>query len=277
MCGSFNPRAPRGGRRRDAGRGAGFGRVSIHAPRAGRDLTGAATSSVTFEFQSTRPARGATQAQNAQMADLLFQSTLIQEFLDGRFQSTRPARGATAAQARFDERSAVSIHAPRAGRDTMRRSRPCAKRWFQSTRPARGATGYCRQRALPDRCFNPRAPRGARRPGAHYQDGHNRVSIHAPRAGRDALWRASRLGPWRFNPRAPRGARRKTIRIDAYGACFNPRAPRGARRFPIRMRGATAGFNPRAPRGARRPSGRRLPCSGCFNPRAPRGARRRHR
>ena len=34
--------------------------ISIHAPRAGRDDLRSATLSVTYEFQSTRPVRGAT-------------------------------------------------------------------------------------------------------------------------------------------------------------------------------------------------------------------------
>ena len=58
--------------------------VSIHAPRAGRDVNSCAFSIVPERFQSTRPARGAT---------------------------TRPARTASEA--------AVSIHAPRAGRDGL--------------------------------------------------------------------------------------------------------------------------------------------------------------
>ena len=57
------------------------------------------------------------------------------------FQSTRPARGATPSRSLPPAPVGVSIHAPRAGRD-----------------PACGA------RSAPRQCFNPRAPRGARRP-----------------------------------------------------------------------------------------------------------------
>ena len=78
------------------------------------------------------------------------------------FQSTRPARGATTAGADGAARRAVSIHAPRAGRDEYADTLNKVAAWFQSTRPARGAT--------PVLC------------GKHY--GSN-VSIHAPRAGRD--------------------------------------------------------------------------------------------
>src|SRR5258707_357822 len=55
------------------------------------------------------------------------------------FQSTRPARGATQEDLSLARRQFVSIHAPRAGRDTAMCSR------FRSTNG-----------------FNPRAPRGAR-------------------------------------------------------------------------------------------------------------------
>ena len=105
----------------------------------------------------------------------------------------------------------ISIHAPLAGRDCRREIRVPQKCVFQSTRPSRGATrGGCvhihpRQekisihaplagRDLATACllicssyFNPRAPRGARRPG-------DAVKSH---------------GPKDFNPRAPRGARQQ--------------------------------------------------------------------
>ena len=55
---------------------------------------------------------------------------------------------------------------------------------FQSTRPARGAT-------LEALC----------------QDCHNKISIHAPREGRDFLLLFCTDFSTDFNPRAPRGAR----------------------------------------------------------------------
>ena len=144
----FNPRAPRGARRRKIP-GWRPHLVSIHAPRAGRDDCELQTAGPASLFQSTRPARGAT------------------------FRDLIPALS-----------SDVSIHAPRAGRDRLfrrrlhrgdsfnprapRGARPIGagyyafKREFQSTRPARGATGR-------------RARTRLRR----------HVSIHAPRAGRD--------------------------------------------------------------------------------------------
>ena len=124
---SFNPRAPRGARRfaccaavspirfqstRPA-RGAtcqlasliGAEWVSIHAPRAGRDIVDGAGVLRGQRFQSTRPARGATY-----------------RCMDGAF-----CHG-------------VSIHAPRAGRDASTGWTCTFNLLFQSTRPARGAT-----------------------------------------------------------------------------------------------------------------------------------------
>jgi len=302
--------------------------VSIHAPRAGRDSRsawwspprscfnpraprGARLETVNdldcmVAFQSTRPARGAT------WDGCFIDHTTL-------FQSTRPARGATWAIAqgecrdlRFNPRAprgarhpgggrgrcraAVSIHAPRAGRDPTspwtacsasacfnprapRGARRCScsvSGWgvtFQSTRPARGATRHDR--------------RGPGRAG---------VSIHAPRAGRDGRGLVRVVGRGRFNPRAPRGARRCNLGSNrnlvvfqstrpARGAtfgrwgrttwccCFNPRAPRGARRQTRRQIPRIPRFNPRAPRGARHPVRRRGPRARCVSIHAPRAGR----
>ena len=169
-------------------------RVSIHAPRAGRDLAPATAVTRLTLFQSTRPARGATFGHGLVVRrPAVFQSTRPARgatsssaslSAQNRFQSTRPARGATGQRALHDVPLVVSIHAPRAGRDVTgtaircpcgrfnpraprgarRRHprRPCQTTRFQSTRPARGATS-ARDLARPVR----------------------RVSIHAPRAGRD--------------------------------------------------------------------------------------------
>jgi len=212
----FNPRAPRGARRGSRfqrlprrgfqstrpARGATPGRrsrwrrrtVSIHAPRAGRDLETRIATRKSFAFQSTRPARGATvplgllpQVEprfNPRAPRGARQRGRQVVRVWPKFQSTRPARGATKAVCRGRGRNEVSIHAPRAGRDQVflpvqvpsggfnPRAPRGARRLFkpdatgslsfQSTRPARGAT--CRR-------LRPKAPTA--------------VSIHAPRAGRD--------------------------------------------------------------------------------------------
>ena len=56
------------------------------------------------------------------------------------FQSTPPARGATQGVGLFEERQAISIHAPREGSDFGARCLHQHSSEFQSTPPARGAT-----------------------------------------------------------------------------------------------------------------------------------------
>ena len=215
-------------------------RVSIHAPRTGRDdaHSNPQLRSGCFNPRAPHGARPPTP---------------MHVISASRFQSTRPARGATSAsiiwamvRPGFNPRAPhgarhpvvavsaldlpVSIHAPRTERDRA----PCGVPWA----PA---------------CFNPRAPHGARR--------HLRlvllldplVSIHAPRTGRDGLSsRRARRCPCRFNPRAPHGARQvgdaswtgnmrfqstrpaRGATLDVWTqfigtTCFNPRAPHGAR------------------------------------------------
>ena len=81
-------------------------------------------------FQSTRPARGATACSASMNASGLFQSTRPARGATSAqarpprtrgFQSTRPARGATRLMAAKKLGMAVSIHAPRAGRDPLPR------------------------------------------------------------------------------------------------------------------------------------------------------------
>ena len=100
--------------------------VSIHAPHAGRDHGGTLSASRRNGFNPRAPC-GARHPQGAQPP------------APEMFQSTRPMRGATAADEIKQKLSAVSIHAPHAGRDA--------------------------RLALIERlgqCFNPRAPCGAR-------------------------------------------------------------------------------------------------------------------
>jgi len=123
------------------------------------------------------------------------------------FQSTRPARGATTCGLSDSARSRVSIHAPRAGRDT--------RTYRESLTPT---------------SFNPRAPRGARLAGYGPQGGPSPVSIHAPRAGRDRLGASLQAPSDSVSIHAPRAGRDKCLDLPAHElARFNPRAPRGAR------------------------------------------------
>ena len=193
-------------------------------------------------FQSTRPVRGATKSCRR------FSSALA-------FQSTRPVRGATFFYNAQADCPVVSIHAPRAGRDIVTaptigligvsihapragRDPPlgyCLLAHGVSIHaPRAGRDRSCRTHAPMRRCFNPRAPCGARpllsdtcphatmfqstRPvrGATstipVDITMTDVSIHAPRAGRDYGFYARYSASYSFNPRAPCGARRTILR-----------------------------------------------------------------
>ena len=168
-------------------------KVSIHAPRAGRDGVWRSENGFCNGFNPRAPCGARLVLVGECRSCCRFNPrapcgarlpALNSSDLEKVFQSTRPVRGATLGEVVLPRKSRVSIHAPRAGRDTVfiRTTRtdrsfnpraPCGARhdgWvpinedteFQSTRPVRGATG---RHSAPEQ----RAP----------------VSIHAPRAGRD--------------------------------------------------------------------------------------------
>ena len=169
-------------------------RVSIHAPRAGRDADHLSQVQRHRTFQSTRPVRGATQRRTQNSRPNRFQSTRPVRGATGRrgslmclpvFQSTRPVRGATTARNELCGFRIVSIHAPRAGRDDR----------LQMWNDATTAVSIHAPRAGRD-CHAPDAP-------------HRRatVSIHAPRAGRDHTMIGNELWCVEFQSTRPvRGA-----------------------------------------------------------------------
>jgi len=155
------------GRRRQ---GAGS-RVSIHAPRAGRDLADETAELPGLWFQSTRPARGATSgcSQPPCIQNVSIHAPRAGRDRRGRgksrrgllFQSTRPARGATPMRSPDFGSHLVSIHAPRAGRDGSSSKRACSVRRFNPRAP-RGARLDEVQRAKPSDVFQSTRPaRGA--------------------------------------------------------------------------------------------------------------------
>ncbi len=147
--------------------------ISIHAPHAGRDEIWGLPIYNGKYFNPRAPcgARRLTEDDWRAFAE---------------FQSTRPMRGATTPRIEQTPNISISIHAPHAGRDLMRKAADDAgKPLFQSTRPMRGATER----------WHPSQRRGS-------------ISIHAPHAGRDS-WIVKKIGLlYYFNPRAPCGARR---------------------------------------------------------------------
>ena len=145
-------------------------RISIHAPRVGRDK---ASSSIAPEvsyfnprapcgarlrrfwpwlgkstFQSTRPVWGATRI-------IPFTTRLAQ------FQSTRPVWGATVDQILRVRFSGISIHAPRVGRDG-RKDQGGLSQWISIHAPRVGRDAPFPSGTGPSSDFNPRAPCGAR-------------------------------------------------------------------------------------------------------------------
>ena len=195
--------------------------ISIHAPREGGDEPGAGAKPPQGAFQSTPPARGATEA-----AALWSRAEI--------FQSTPPARGATFRLRAPPSIFHISIPAPREGGDRARGWRLRRRSYFnprpprggrrrkvgvllvdledfnprpprggrrlgppagtcssifQSTPPARGATPHLSGTAVLQRYFNPRPPRGGRPIGLNQKDAQFIISIHAPREGGD-VWPA---------------------------------------------------------------------------------------
>ncbi len=330
-CNGFNPRAPRGARQSLLNMANRILDVSIHAPRAGRDRKwGVATRNQRpVSIHAPRAGRDGdlilTQKEgdgfNPRAPRGARPLTLCGWWLRLMFQSTRPARGATRRRAcpapkgtGFNPRAprgarrdlicvppilvAVSIHAPRAGRDRNDYALQIRETQFQSTRPARGATLARWIGGNWSYGFNPRAPRGARLHADVVCENDVFVSIHAPRAGRDCAIGFKCQRAYGFQSTRPARGATCGVLVNAVKATrFNPRAPRGARRtlspFDSAQeqqfqstrpaRGATYVFDPdfvsdvvsiHAPRAGRDVhTGIVFQVSTCFNPRAPRGAR----
>ena len=149
--------------------------ISIHAPRAGRDENFTSFMQWTYarNFNPRAPCRA---RRGARYFDLFKE----------RFQSTRPVQGAT-------RRSCITTSAQR----YFNPRAPCrARRWwnlpvsasklFQSTRPVQGATKLKGKPRSSNPYFNPRAPCRARQIDMCAWGYAQSISIHAPRAGRDS-------------------------------------------------------------------------------------------
>ena len=208
--------APRTGSDRDWKRGAeNPERISIHAPRTGSDDISAIAKDKYNQFQSTLPARGATDAGTKRGTSGQFQSTLPARgathemrhtYISIIFQSTLPARGATRWHfAAFCGTMNFNPRSPHGERLLAAYGFRMAG-VFQSTLPARGATDadvlfLCNvefQSTLP--------ARGA----THAQKAvvlTLPISIHAPRTGSDTVLAPSRTQSNDFNPRSPHGER----------------------------------------------------------------------
>ena len=148
------------------------GKISIHAPRVGRDQ-GRATIRPLMYFNPRAPC-------GARLRHMLREKA-PRNFNPRAPCGARPPRGATSRRL-----ADISIHAPRVGRDNGRLNPSKGMKRFQSTRPVWGATSV--------------------NDGKAYLQN---ISIHAPRVGRDAGKRFDQVCRAYFNPRAPCGARRQ--------------------------------------------------------------------
>ena len=214
-------------------------KVSIHAPRVGRDDQSAINTINARSFNPRAPCGARLELRLHTVprqlcfnprapcgARLYFLSFLF--LLNSGFQSTRPVWGAT-------NKYKVALKT----------------NWFQSTRPVWGATLSFNLLLIPIA-----------------------VSIHAPRVGRDGARSRWRCRGCCFNPRAPCGARPFPARQCCPRTRFNPRAPCGAR--PAMPPKHTDGNEFQSTRPVWGATHLRTPyqdSKGCFNPRAPCGAR----
>ena len=170
--------------------------ISIHAPRAGSDGLRDGADDQRRKFQSTLPVRGATSRRQARRST-------------SRFQSTLPVRGATTSL--FDCRTPIhiSIHAPRAGSDSIALLRSVLLQTISIHAPRAGSD-----------CMVKMTTSGFD------------ISIHAPRAGSDAYCRKALRLVGGFQSTLPvRGATGNTGLPGTNAKNFNPRSPCGERRL----------------------------------------------
>ena len=256
----FNPRAPCGARR------------ACRTSACG-----------TARFQSTRPVRGATRAgrrgyapgrdfnPRAPCGARLYKTAAFVWIK--KFQSTRPVRGAT-----------LCLHGPPPPENHFNPRAPCGARLhrradpalygrFQSTRPVRGATSAEGKSEETDRIsiHAPRAGRDRKGP----IPGHSaEISIHAPRAGRDQVPGGSVRPRLEFQSTRPvRGATLAVV-DPPYGIKISIHAPRAGRDFHAVAHALPLGISIHAPRAGRdRQNKTEQGGRPYFNPRAPCGAR----
>ena len=102
---------------------------------------------------------------------------------------------------------------------------------FQSTLPVRGATWAVLQYFPQSDYFNPRSPCGERPLLEEALTSTTVISIHAPRAGSDALLISAPNQPGLFQSTLPvRGATPDREQLICGSINFNPRSPCGERR-----------------------------------------------
>ena len=145
-----------------------------------------------------------------------------------RFQSTHPARGATQRQSTNGKEQYISIHAPREGCDSTGMAFLEGELEFQSRHPARGATLFSEVTGAKSLFQSTHPARGATGDLVFFNFSAN-ISIHALREGCDVRGNCTVKCRRDFNPRTPRGVRPKTGRNVVVEAIFQSTHPaRGA-------------------------------------------------
>ena len=165
--------------------------ISIHAPRTGSDCAGrnGRTEQQDFNPRSPHGERPGPHSTNKNAIS---------------FQSTLPARGATQGRRRAREGLQISIHAPRTGSDRFLSVASSTTGAFQSTLPARGATSDRWQMYHNCQAFQSTLPARGATPPKHGSTRIPGISIHAPRTGSDRDWKRGAENPERISIHAPR-------------------------------------------------------------------------
>ena len=145
------------------------------------------------------------------------------------FQSTLPARGATD----YDHGQLVfhriSIHAPRTGSDAHALG-GAVQRFHFNPRSPHGERHEQHEILHRLRLISIHAPRtGSDRKVPNQEGHHARISIHAPRTGSDDDDNADICTSHDFNPRSPHGERPEVEGLLQGAEYFNPRSPHGER------------------------------------------------
>ena len=189
-------------------------------------------------FQSTHPVRGATVSRISGRFWIRFQSThpvrgatvdVIQIVNVVVFQSTHPVRGATESLLPARSTVGISIHAPRAGCDTVHHCYPAGMYPISIHAPRAGCD--CREpdRADRGRNFNPRTPCGVRRCKLFMICTSNQFQSTHPVRGATKSDKSKVEFLENFNPRTPCGVRPNASHVMQPIEHFNPRTPCGVR------------------------------------------------
>ncbi len=123
---------------------ANYGEISIHAPRAGSDLSGGGVNTLHLNFNPCSPCGERRGFESLDNTSIQFQSmlpvrgaTFDRGFVsyEDVFQSMLPVRGATPSSLTKTIRKGISIHAPRAGSDQFMQAHKPVHEYFNPCSP----------------------------------------------------------------------------------------------------------------------------------------------